>query len=73
VTVSLHLGLDTDETLCGRTTATTRNDDWSQQATWTCESCLFPDHPDRALALQQWVAVAAGTVPSWEIFADLGG
>ena len=73
VTVSLRFGPDTDETVCGRTVATIRYEDWSQQVTWTCESCLFPDHATRAVALQQLVAVAAGTVPSWEIFADLGG
>jgi hypothetical protein len=60
------------ETLCGRTTATTSTEDWSQRVTWTCEGCLGPDHADRTLPLHQWVAVPQGKVPTWEIYADLG-
>jgi hypothetical protein len=74
VTVSLGGGPQTQETLCGRTTsALTAGEAWSQDVTWTCESCLFPDHASRAIGLQEFVAVPPGTVPTWEIFGDLGG
>ena len=59
------------ETVCGRTVGTTEAP-WTQRATWTCPGCFIPDHADRALTLRQLVAVPEGTVPSWELFADLG-
>ena len=73
VDVSLGPGPVTPETLCGRTTGSTRIDDQSQTFTWTCAGCLFPDHADRSVALHEFVAVPAGIIPTWEIFADLGG
>lgn len=73
VDVSLGPGPVMPETICGRTTGATRIEDRSQTFTWTCAGCLFPDHADRAVALHEFVAVPAGTTPTWEIFADLGG
>jgi hypothetical protein len=60
------------ETICGRTVGGAGRAPWSQLVTWTCMSCLIPDHQDRALSLHQWVAVPQATIPTWEIFADLG-
>ncbi len=73
VDVSLGPGPVTPETLCGRTTGTTSTGHWSHTVTWTCVGCLFPDHANRAVTLDEFVAVPAGTIPTWEIFADLGG
>lgn len=58
--------------LCGRTVGTTDVDDASHTVTWTCGGCLFPDHATRGIALYERVAVQSGTVPTWEVFADLG-
>jgi hypothetical protein len=65
----------TRETLCGRTTAvkTPGAGGWSLGVTWTCQTCLFADHDTRAIALYEFVGVPEGTVPAWEISADLGG
>jgi hypothetical protein len=73
VEVSVGLGPMTPEMLCGRTTATTPIGSSTQRVEWTCTSCLFPDQRTRAIALSEFVAVPAGTLPSWRIFADLGG
>ena len=59
------------ETLCGRTTEMTGSA-WSHRVTWACVGCLIPDHPDRAIALRELVAVPQKTIPSWELFADIG-
>jgi hypothetical protein len=74
--VEVVFGLSTEpvlETLCGRTTGTTDDADWSHTATWVCVGCLVADHADRAIALEIFVAMPEGVVPTWEIFADLGG
>jgi hypothetical protein len=60
------------ETLCGRTTGSTTIGSRSHRVTWTCVGCLLPDHDARAIALREFVAVPAGTIPTWQIFADLG-
>ncbi len=73
VDVAMSLGRTEGETVCGRTTATADTADWSQRVAWTCTGCLVADHADRALTLRQVVAVPEGTVPGWEITADLGG
>jgi hypothetical protein len=64
----------TMEELCGRTTAieTPGAGGWSLRVTWTCQTCLFADHDTRAIALYEFVGVPEGTVPAWEISADLG-
>jgi hypothetical protein len=71
VDVTLMIGPPEKETLCGRTSASDGREAWSYLVTWTCE-CLVPDHADRSLPLHQEIAVPQGTVPTWEIFADLG-
>ena len=73
IDVSIGTGPAGTETLCGRTTGSPAIDSRSHRVTWTCVGCLLADHLDRAIALQEFVAVPAGTVPTWEIFADLGG
>ena len=74
VDVALHSGgLPMSETLCGLTTGTTNRDDWSHRVAWNCTGCpFFADHADRAISLHEFVAVPAGTIPTWEISADLG-
>jgi hypothetical protein len=64
----------TQETLCGRTTVimTRTPGEWSQRVTWTCQGCLLADHDTRGISLYEFVGVPEGTVPAWEIFADLG-
>jgi hypothetical protein len=61
------------EWLCGRTTGRTNTEDWSHRVTWTCVGCLVPGHESRGIVLYNFVAVPAGSVPAWEIQADLGG
>jgi hypothetical protein len=60
------------EVLCGRTVPI-RDDRWVRGVTWTCEGCLLPDDRDRALNLAVMVGVPEGTVPEWDIYADVGG
>lgn len=71
--VGLSLNLpDIEETLCGHINARDVAA-WGHIVTWTCEGCLLPSDRDRSLSLYEEVGVAEGTVPSWEVFADLGG
>jgi hypothetical protein len=73
VEVSLDAGgPPATETLCGQTNGASNLADWSHRVTWNCGGCLFPDHASRAIALYEFVAVPSGTVPDWEIYADLG-
>jgi hypothetical protein len=58
--------------VCGHTSGSD-TEGWGHRATWTCEGwCLIPGQDDRALNLFVWVGVAEGTIPSWDIYADLG-
>jgi hypothetical protein len=63
---------ETEAVLCGHL-ASGEGDTWARDVTWTCRGCLLPDSADRALSLYVEVGVTAGTVPVWEIFADVGG
>ena len=60
------------EVVCGMTTGALRSSDWSVIVTWSCTGCIWPDRASRNVALYEFVAVAEGTVPNWEIFADVG-
>lgn len=62
----------TEATLCGHIAAL-ETSEWGRAVRWTCEGCLIPDDLDRSLSLYVAVGVTAGTVPSWDIFADVGG
>ena len=72
VEVSIGVGPTAPEELCGRTEGASSTEEWSHRVTWTCVGCLIPDRATRAIALHQLVGVVPGTVPTWEIFADLG-
>jgi hypothetical protein len=72
VDMSIGPGPIEPEVMCGRTMGSAGREPWSYRVTWTCMSCLIPGHEDRSLSLHQWVAVPQGTIPTWEIFADLG-
>ncbi len=74
-TVPVDLGLpvpDTGEPICGHITGVDAGT-WGHAATWTCVGCLLPDGRDRALSLYEAVGVPEGTIPSWQIYADVGG
>ncbi len=70
--VDLQLSRIATEMVCGLTTGVLRASDWSVIVTWSCAGCVWPDHSPRNLALYEFVAVPEGTVPNWEIFADVG-
>ena len=72
VEVSFGPGPVEVEDICGRTTGSDGREPWSYRVTWTCVECLVPDREDRAISLHQWLAVPQGTIPTWEIYADLG-
>lgn len=55
-----------------RTRAGDGPEPWSHQVAWTCTGCLIPDHSDRSIWLTEMVSVPGGTLPAWEILADLG-
>ena len=60
------------ETICGRTTGSSDASTWTHTATWVCVGCVMPDHDPQALAIDEFIAVPAGTVPTWQILADIG-
>ena len=65
---------ETENTLCRatRTQAGDGPEPWSHHVAWTCTGCLIPDHSDRSIWLTEMVSVPRGTLPTWEILADLG-
>ena len=66
--------IDAENSLCGatRTQGGDGPEPWSHQVAWSCIGCLIPDHADREIWLTEMVAVQPGTLPQWEILADLG-
>ena len=70
--VDLIVGEAMPEYICPRTTGWMSAADWSATLTWQCVGCLFPGRDDRSLGLYEVVGVAPGTVPGWEIYADIG-
>lgn len=60
------------EDLCGRTDGESSPAQAAHRVVWTCEGCLLPDGSTKAITLYNVVGVHAGTVPSWDIFADAG-
>ena len=74
--VEVAFGLATEpvfHTVCGGTTGTTDDVAWSHTVSWVCTGCLVADHADREIALEVFVGMPEGVVPTFEIFADLGG
>lgn len=74
--VEVAFGISTDpvfHTVCGGTSGTTDDTDWSHTVSWVCTGCLVADHADREIALEVFVGMPEGVVPTFEIFADLGG
>jgi hypothetical protein len=59
-------------TLCGQTVGDMDPANWTHTVTWTCNGCLLPDARDRAIALYSGIAVPQGTLPSWQLHADIG-
>jgi hypothetical protein len=60
-------------TVCGGTSGTTDEAEWIHTVSWVCTGCLVADHADREIALELSVGMPEGVVPTFEIFADLGG
>ncbi len=60
------------ETICGRTIGWSYPSTWTHTATWVCVGCLIPNQDYHAIAIDEYVAVPEGTVPSWQIFGDIG-
>jgi hypothetical protein len=58
--------------ICGHLEAT-EPAPWTSAITWTCRGCLLPDDADRAIDLYVTIGVPEGTVPTWDIYADVGG
>jgi hypothetical protein len=69
--VDLFLQTRDMETVCGRTTGVTGSR-FSHTVTWSCEQCLFPTTDAVGIVLYEAVAVPEGTLPGWQIGADLG-
>jgi hypothetical protein len=69
---SLGDGSTEPEMLCGRTIGATDHDTWSHRVTWVCVGCLIPDHTDHSIVLRELVAMREGSIPVWELFADIG-
>jgi hypothetical protein len=61
------------EELCGRIAGGPGATAGSWRVTWMCEPCLPFDDEDRAFSLRSEIFVPEGTLPNWEILADLGG
>ncbi len=73
VPVTLGLALpDMQETICGHITGSAAGQ-WAHAVTWTCVGCLLPNDRDRSLSLYEAVGVPEGTIPVWQVFADVGG
>ena len=70
--VDLQLTHVADETLCGLTTGVMNASDWSATVTWSCVGCVLPDKASKGLILYEFVAMPEGTIPNWELFADVG-
>jgi hypothetical protein len=60
------------EIVCGHTEGRIDFADWSHRVTWRCEGCLLPDATTRGFGLYNIVGVPAGTVPSWDLYAEAG-
>lgn len=60
------------ETLCGRVAAGPGANPGSWRIAWTCEPCWPFDDADRAIGFQTAVTVPEGTLPNWDLAADLG-
>ncbi len=58
--------------ICGHLEAT-EPAAWASAITWTCRGCLIPDDADRAIDLYVMVGMPEGTIPTWDIYADVGG
>jgi hypothetical protein len=61
-----------EETVCGHTIGFDTGI-WAHEVDWTCVGCLLPDERNRSLSLYIAVGVPEGTVPEWDVYADVGG
>jgi hypothetical protein len=71
--VDLLVAKGDTETLCGETVGTTDVGRWKHTVTWACTGCLLPDRDAVGIVLHEEVAMPEGTLPTWEIGADMGG
>jgi hypothetical protein len=56
---------------CGRTTGAVTNDG-RQWAIWTCAACGAEEAAGRQVAMRQLAATTERSVPSWQVYADVG-
>jgi len=64
---------EVDDVACGRTTAR-RTDGWRRHSViWTCAACGATDPSGRQIAVRELVGTRQGSVPTWAVYAELGG
>jgi hypothetical protein len=55
--------------VCGKTVGELEGATWSHTVTWTCE-CVPGEQVDRGFDSYLWLGVPAGTIPSWDLYAE---
>lgn len=63
----------TQEALCGRTIATKVAGARVHRVIWTCVACAPTEPGGRPIAIHELVVSKQSVVPTWEIYAELGG
>jgi hypothetical protein len=61
-----------EDVACGRTTAATSDGGRRHWVIWTCAACGADQVSGRPIAIREIVGTREGTVPTWEIYAELG-
>jgi hypothetical protein len=61
-----------EDVACGRTTAATSDRGRRHWVIWTCAACGADEASGRQIAIRDIVGTPEGSVPAWEIHAELG-
>lgn len=61
-----------EDVACGRTTAATSDAGQRHWVIWTCAGCGADQVSGRQIAIREIVGTREGTVPTWEVYAELG-
>jgi hypothetical protein len=61
-----------EDVACGRTTAATSDGGRRHWVIWTCAACGADEASGRQIAIREIVGSPEGSVPTWEIYAELG-
>jgi hypothetical protein len=59
-------------TICGHVEGVADDGTWTETVTWKCIGCVLPESRNRAPSLFTAVALPQGTLPRWEVYADVG-